>query len=90
MNELEKQPSRKYDKLAPKQVLVKIESVIENHKKNDEGPHLTEDIKGNRQERLEIINKFSKTHRPQGKVVAILNSPNQEREQMCMLAEMRK
>ena len=35
------------------------------------------------------VNEICKTHRPQGRVIAILNSPNQSKDQMCMLKELK-
>lgn len=40
---------------------------------------------GSRAERLHQINEVAKTHRPRGRVVAILESGNRTKEQMCTL-----
>ena len=44
-------------------------------------------LKGNREERLKVILRLSETHRPQGRVMAIIESPNRDKEQMCLIRE---
>jgi len=48
---------------------------------------INQKLKGDLQQRIKQINEICLTHRPQGRVVAILSSPNSDKEQMCLLRE---
>ena len=44
-------------------------------------------LRGSPEKRLSQINEFCKTHRPSGKVIGILESPNRDKDQLCTLIE---
>ena len=59
-------------------------------KKRKEGKAGLKEPIGTLAQRIKHINELSQTHRPQGVVVGITESPNREKEQMCTLIPMRQ
>lgn len=76
---------RTFSMAPPKKVLIKLAAPV---KKPGEERDVPESLTGSSEERLVQINELCKTHRPRGKVLGILESPNREKDQLCTLVEL--